>query len=95
MSTLPSSSNTTIPTVLDASLPTTSLSSPVLPTSSSSAMTDSSVAAGKRRRDADDEGDQDLHRDNDIDMNNLVISECLANEDFPVELVPGLETIAP
>lgn len=56
---------------------------------------DSSTTTGKRQREANDEGDQDLHRDNDIDMNNLVISECLANEDFLVELVPGLESLTP
>lgn len=57
-------------------------------------MLDDSNTGGKISRGDGDEGDQGLHSDKDTDMSALLISECLAEEDFRVALVPELEDVA-
>lgn len=68
-----------------ASLPAPSIL--LVPTSSSTDMAIDPSSGAKRAGEVGDEGDQDEDRDNDVSMCALLVSECLAGEDFPASSI--------
>ena len=85
MSTVPAKTKVDTPMSVPAVSSSSGTVDSVNATSSSSSQ---SMPGLKRSRDPADDGDQDLHRDGDIDMNSLTICECLTAEDFRSDLVP-------